>query len=52
MIGVVAIAIGLYMIKKNSDNNSKLKAHVLADYTTIDKNAWPKPRKIIDINAK
>lgn len=33
MIGVVAIAIGLYIIKKNADNNSKLKAHVLTDYS-------------------
>jgi hypothetical protein len=47
-VGVVAIAVGLYILKKNSQ---KSMANVLVDVAQIKGNEWPKPRRIIDCNA-
>ena len=40
-VGVVAIAVGLYILKKNSQ---KSMANVLVDVAQIKGNEWPKPR--------
>ena len=47
-VGVVAVAIGLYVIKRNADSG-KLKAHVLADKVSLE--SWPQPRRIVDCDA-
>ena len=47
-VGVVAIAVGLYILKKNSQ---KTFAHVLVDLDQIKGDEWPQPRRIIDCNA-
>lgn len=48
-VSVVAIALGVYVIRSN---NNKLKAHVVVDSEKLETDVWPAPRRIIDCDAK